>query len=136
MMPVRVEQNHSTTEPVPLYHTLLSPDKVGGIYIWRPPSVHSVRPCVLLSVHTFCLSGTISQYLLVRFVCGEYTVFMLSVCACVCQSVTFCFLNNLKSHCWIFIKPCKHVHICKTNTLDKIVRDRGQSLCSSKWLLI
>ena len=26
-------------------------------------SVHSVRP----SVHTFCLSGTISQYLLVRF---------------------------------------------------------------------
>ena len=36
-----------------------------------------------------------------------------SVCACVCPcvrpSVTFCFFNNLKSHCWIFIKPCKHV---------------------------
>ena len=31
-------------------------------------------------------------------------------------SVTFCFLNILKSHCWIFIKPCKHVHICKANT--------------------
>ena len=52
------------------------------------------------------------------------------VCACVrvCvrPSVTFCFLNILKSHCWIFIKPCKHVHICKTNTLDKKVRARGQ----------
>ena len=41
-------------------------------------------------------------------------------------SVTLCFLNNSKSHCWIFIKPCKHVHICKTNTLDKKVRARGQ----------
>ena len=49
-----------------------------------------------------------------------------SVCACVRPSVTLCFLNNLKSHCWIFIKPCKHVHICKTNTLDKKVRARGQ----------
>ena len=34
-------------------------------------------------------------------------------------SVTFCFLNIFKRHCWIFIKPCKHVHICKTNTLSK-----------------
>ena len=71
------------------------------------------------------------------FVVG-YTVFTLSVCACVrvcvrlcvClsvrPSVTFCFFNILKSHCWIFIKPCKHVHICKTNTLDKKVRARGQ----------
>ena len=41
-------------------------------------------------------------------------------------SVTLCFLNNSKSHGWIFIKPCKHVHICKTNTLDKKVRARGQ----------
>ena len=48
------------------------------------------------------------------------------VCACVRPSVTFCFFNILKSHCWIFIKPCKHVHICKTNTLDKKVRARGQ----------
>ena len=46
--------------------------------------------------------------------------------ASVRPSVTFCFLNILKSHCWIFIKPCKHVHICKTNTLDKKVRARGQ----------
>ena len=45
---------------------------------------------------------------------------------CVRLSVTFCFLNILKSHCWIFIKPCKHVHICKTNALNKIVRARGQ----------
>ena len=50
-----------------------------------------------------------------------------SVCPCVRPSVrlsvrtsvTFCVLNILKSHCWIFIKPCKHVHICMTNTLDR-----------------
>ena len=57
-----------------------------------------------------------------NFVCRGYTVFTLSIC----PSVTLCFLNNSKSHCWIFIKPCKHVHICKTNTLDKKVRARGQ----------
>ena len=45
---------------------------------------------------------------------------------CVRPSVTFCFLNILKSHCWIFINSCKHVHICKINTLDKKVRVRGQ----------
>ena len=65
-----------------------------------------------------------------NFVCRGYTVFTLSVRASVrpsvCPSVTLCFLNNSKSHCWIFIKPCKHVHICKTNTLDKKVRARGQ----------
>ena len=69
-----------------------------------------------------------------NFVCRGYTVFTLSVRAsvrpsvrpCVRPSVTLCFLNNSKSHCWIFIKPCKHVHICKTNTLDKKVRARGQ----------
>ena len=61
-----------------------------------------------------------------RKLCGGYTVFTLSVCPCVRLSVTFCFLNNSKSHCWIFIKPCKHVHICKTNTLDKKGRARGQ----------
>ena len=49
-----------------------------------------------------------------------------SVRASVRPSVTFCFLNILKSPCWIFIKPCKHVHICMTNTLDKKVRARGQ----------
>ena len=61
-----------------------------------------------------------------NFVCRGYTVFTLSVRPCIRPSVTFCFLNNSKSHCWIFIKPCKHVHICKTNTLDKKVRARGQ----------
>ena len=65
-----------------------------------------------------------------NFVCRGYTVFTLSVRASVRASVrpsvTLCFLNNSKSHCWIFIKPCKHVHICKTNTLDKKVRARGQ----------
>ena len=48
-----------------------------------------------------------------NFVCGGYTVFTLSVRASVCPSVrpsvTFCFLNILKSHCWIFIKPCNKV---------------------------
>ena len=55
---------------------------------------------------------------------------LFSCCPCVCAtvrpSVTFCFFNNLKSHCWIFIKPCKHAYICKTNTLDKKVRARCQ----------
>ena len=41
---------------------------------------------------------------------------LFSRCLCVRPSVTFCFLNILKSHSWVFIKPCKHVHICKTNT--------------------
>ena len=41
-------------------------------------------------------------------------------------SVTFCFLNNSKSHCWIFIKPCKHVHICKTNTFSDFIWDFGK----------
>ena len=50
----------------------------------------------------------------------------LSVCVCVRPFVTFCFLDFLKSHCWIFIKPCKHVHICKTNTLKQKGRARGQ----------
>ena len=49
-----------------------------------------------------------------------------SVRASVRPSVTLCFLNNWKSHCWIFIKPSKHVHICMTNTVDKKVRARGQ----------
>ena len=49
-----------------------------------------------------------------------------SMRASVRPSVTFCFLNILNSQCWIFIKPCKHVHICKTNTLYKKVRARGQ----------
>ena len=61
-----------------------------------------------------------------NFVCGGCTVFTLSVRACVRPSVTLRFLNILKNHGWIFIKPCKHVHICKTNTLNKKVRARGQ----------
>ena len=59
------------------------------------------------------------------FVVG-YTVFTLSVRPCVRPSITFCFLNNLESNCWIFIKLCKNIHICKTNTLNKKVRARGQ----------
>ena len=50
-----------------------------------------------------------------------------SVRASMRPSVTFCFLNILKGHCWNFIKLCKHVYIYKTNTLNKKVRAiRGQ----------
>ena len=46
---------------------------------------------------------SIYHYTPANFVCGGYTVFTLSVrasvCACVRPSVTFCFLNILKSHC-------------------------------------
>ena len=53
------------------------------------------------------------------FMVGKLFSHCPSVCACVGPSVTFCYLNILKSHGWIFIIPCKHVHICKTNTLNK-----------------
>ena len=43
------------------------------------------------------------------------------VCASACQYVTFCFLNILKSHCWNFIKLCKHIHIYNTNFNKKKV---------------
>ena len=83
----------------------------------------------ILPTDTPLIQGMVSKGQTIYFfgknnnkVCGGYTVFTFSVR----PSVTFCFLNILKSHCWIFIKPCKHVHICKTNTLDKKVRDRGQ----------
>ena len=59
-----------------------------------------------------------------NFVCGGYTVLTLSVRACV-RPYHFVFFNILKSHSWIFIKPCKYVHNCKTNILDKKVRDRS-----------
>ena len=66
---------------------------------------------------------------------------LFSRCPCVCLSVTLCYLN-IFSHCWILIKPCKHVYICKTNTSNKKVRARGQfyysyfRLYCSKWLFI
>ena len=69
----------------------------GKLCLWWVYCFHVVRACVRLCVR-----------------------------ASVCPSVTLCFLNIFKSHCWIFIKPCKHVHICKTNTLNKKVRARGQ----------
>ena len=93
------------------------------LYMSLPISLH-VLPMALhfISLHVFIPPA--------NFVCGGYTVFTLSVRVCVRASVrpsvTLCFLNIFKSHCWIFIKPCKHVHICKTNTLNKKVRARGQ----------
>ena len=55
-----------------------------------------------------------------------FDVVRASISMSIRPSVTFCFLNILKSHCWIFIKPCKHVYTCKANTLNKKVRARGQ----------
>ena len=59
----------------------------------------------------------------VRVCASVHASMRASVRACVCNVL---FFNILKSHCWIFVEPCKHVHRCKTNTLDKKVRDRGQ----------
>ena len=96
--------------------------------------VSDITPCIKMD-------KSLVVYIIIppaNFVCDGYlyppqTLFVVgilfsrpSVRPCVRPSVTFCFLNILKSHCWIFIKPCKHVHICKTNTLDKKVRARGQ----------
>ena len=100
----------------------------------------------LLYMHGWCLYGPINSYHIFwwsNLILCWYNVSTLNICmkefgsekkkfsrpsvrACVRPSVTLCFLNILKSHCWIFIKPCKHVHICKTNFLDKKVRARGQ----------
>ena len=65
------------------------------------------------------------------FLYPPQTLFVVGILFSRCPSVSASvrnvfFLNNSKSHCWIFIKPCKHVYICKTNTLDKKVRARGQ----------
>ena len=68
----------------------------GGVYCF-----HIVRACVCVCVRP-CVRASVRNVL-----------FFASVCACVRPSVTF-FFNNLKSHSWIFIKPCKHVHICKS----------------------
>ena len=60
---------------------------------------------------------------------GGYTVFTLSVRpdvrASIRPSVTFCFLNKLKSHGWNLIKPCIHIHIYRANTYNKKIRARG-----------
>ena len=63
----------------------------------------------------------------VNLVCGGYTVF-----TSVHVSIMLCFLNIFKSHGWNFIKPCKHIHIYKTKSLNKKVRARGQSDIASK----
>ena len=86
----------------------------------------------LLNMHRWCLLNLTVQgfslNLTVRGVSNKHCLLTYRPCVrpSVRPSVTFCFFNNLKSHCWIFIKPCKHVHICKTNTLYKKVRARGQ----------
>ena len=86
------------------------------------------------SICTYTVFMSISIYYTLRKLClwwvycfhGDRACVRVCVRPCIRPSVTFCFLNILKSHCWIFIKPCKHVHICKTNILSKKVRTRGQ----------
>ena len=60
---------------------------------------------------------------------GGYTVFTLSVRTNERMnesvSVTFCFLNILKSHRWNFFKLCKNIHMYKANTTYKKLRARG-----------
>ena len=46
-------------------------------------------------------------------------------------AVTFCCLNILKSPCWNFFNPCKHIHINKTNTFNKKNKCQGQILTFS-----
>ena len=95
-----------------------------GVYCFHVVRAY-VRPCVHPSVRpsvTLCFLNKITG----RVIAGFFHVVRASVRPCVLPSVTLCFLNNWKSHCWIFIKSCKHVHVCKTNTLDKKVRARGQ----------
>ena len=99
----------------------LGPD----IYVLKPVCT---RRLILLEIRVSSLLNNfyhghdLSYPLQTLFVMG----ILFSHCPCVHPSVTFCFLNILKGHCWIFFKPCKHAHICKTNTLDKKVRARGQ----------
>ena len=60
---------------------------------------------------------------------GAISIRVISLCNSkwpACPSVTFCFLNILESHCWNFIRPCKNIHIYKTNTFNKKVWARGQ----------
>ena len=96
-----------------------------------PAQPHSLFSSFVISLLESMISKFATSKILIfippaNFVCRGYTVFILSVRPSMRPSVTLCFLNNSKSQCWIFIKPCKHVHICKTNTLDKKVRARGQ----------
>ena len=56
-------------------------------------------------------------------------------------SVTFCFLNILKSHCWNFINLCKHFIFARKILLTEkegleANSFRVISLCCSKWLFI
>ena len=79
-----------------------------------------------LPVKTDFHTSFVGFYYTPRKLCLWWVYCFHVVCASVSLSVTLCFFNILKSHCWIFIKPCKHVHIRKTNTLNKKVRARGQ----------
>ena len=97
---------------------------VGGIFHYTPRKL-----CLWWGILSpFPILGLFVVFFIIppaNFVCGGVYCFHV-VRPCVRPSVTFCFLNNLKRNCWIFIKLCKNIHICKTNTLDKKVRARGQ----------
>ena len=75
---------------------------------------HVVRPSVCPSVRNVippanCVCGRVYCFHVVRP----------SVRPCVRPSVTFCFLNILKSNGWNFIKPCIHIHIYRANNYNK-----------------
>ena len=92
-------------------------------------SMYPVNLACWVIWHTFLSSADFFQsYYTPRKLC-LWWVYCFHVRPCVRPSVTFCFLNILKSYCWIFIKPCKHVYICKTNTLDKKVVIPPRKLC-------
>ena len=144
MLPVRLDPatpgspvRHTTTEPLcPPNKSLLYEKTIVSLYFRRPKvllksklnqidiCLASVNKRITFHVH-FNKSIIIYFYI---FIPPLYIMF--SHCPwvrpCVRLSVMFCFLNILKSHHGIFIKPCKHVHICKTTTLNKKIRARGQ----------
>ena len=95
--------------------------------------IHHLKLCLLSKLNSFdqVLCNLVIEYLYPPQILFLYPPRKLCLWWVYCfhivrPSITFCFLNILKSHRWIFIKPCKHVHICMTNTLDKKVRARGQ----------
>ena len=98
-------------------------NKFSNCFVWVNPST-SFFKFHFLSCRYKCRSSD-NNYT-PRKLCLWWGI-LFSRCPSVRPSVTFCFLNNLKkSNCWIFIKLCKNIHICKTNTLNKKVRARGQ----------
>ena len=114
----------------PVFHYFVFNKK--GLPLWKKYKVaNKVSHLIIIPPANFVVGILFSLYppqtlFVVGILFSRCPCVRVCVRACVRPSVMFCFFNILKNHCWIFIKPCKHVHICKTNTLDKKVRTRGQ----------